>query len=99
MGRTGFRRGDLTARFWAPQASLNLLAWQIFVASLAMWLTIYCPWGVLADVPDNYHRWQEEVGRGARWFSFHDGLKDAWGTLHVTHKLADWKVPADPATD
>jgi len=61
-----------------------------FLVGLSAWLVIYCPWGVVSDVPANYRRWQDEVNNGTVYFSFADGLEDAANKRNVTHDWDTW---------
>ena len=74
-----------------PQSPKGVSSGEWFIRILSVCYIVYCPWGVIADVPANYHRWRQEVGQSpSPWFTVGNGIADALNTRNVTHSIDDW---------
>ena len=63
-----------------------------FLGLVALFLAIYCPWGLIADVPNNFKRYLNDTKSGARYYPLAEGLADAAGPCAPTRRFEDWSA-------
>ena len=64
---------------------------KTFTLMLSIILVVYISWGWSQNVPMNYHRWREEVKDNVTYYSFWDGVENAWSERNVSRDYEDWK--------